>query len=135
LTDAKRLSQAVFYLDESIFSHVLLEAMRAAGVTVRHVGEAVPYGSTDEHWLGEVGRNGWIALLRDQAVRRRPLEREALKSARVAAFVFTGGQASAADTAAAIVPLLVKFANMAISEPRPFLYTFGSSGHLSRVRL
>lgn len=109
--------------------------MRAAGATVRHVGDAVPYGSQDEVWLDEIGRQGWIALMRDQAVRRRPLEREALRSARVAAFVFTGGQASAADTAAAVVPLLVKFANMAVSEPRPFLYTFGSSGSLSRVRL
>jgi hypothetical protein len=30
-------------------------------------------------------------MMRDQAVRRRSLEREALKSARVAAFVFNGG--------------------------------------------
>lgn len=109
--------------------------MKAAGANVRHVGEALPYGSTDEVWLTEVGRSGWIALLRDKQIRRRPLERAALKAAKVAAFAFTGGQASAADTAAAVVPLLIKFANMAVSEPKPFLYTFGVSGTVSRVRL
>lgn len=109
--------------------------MRVAGATVRHVGEALPFASPDEVWLTEVGQHGWIAILRDQQIRRRPLERAALKNARVAAFVFTGGQATAKDTAAAIVPLLEKFANMAISEPKPFLYAFTSSGRMSKVRL
>jgi hypothetical protein len=133
--DARRLSQAVFYLDESIFSHVLLETLLAAGATVRRVGVDVPYGSADDVWLSAAGAHGWIALMRDQRIRRRPLELTALQAAGVAAFVFTGGQATAQDTAAAIVPRLIKFANMAVSEPRPFLYTFGRSGRLSRVKL
>ncbi len=109
--------------------------MRAAGAAVRCVGEDIPYGSADEVWRSVVGSRGWIALMRDQRIRRRPLELAALQAAGVAAFVFTGGQATAQDTAAAVVSRLVKFANMAISEPRPLLYTFGRSGHLSQVRL
>lgn len=109
--------------------------MRTAGATVRHAGDAVPLGSADEDWLTVAGSRGWIALMRDQRIRRRRLELTTLQSAGVAAFVFTGGEATAQDTAAAIVPRLVKFANMSISEPRPFLYTFGQSGHLSRVSL
>jgi len=134
-TDARRLSAAVFYLDESIYSRVLLNAMRSAGATVRHVGEAIPFGSSDQHWLTAAGEHGWIALMRDQRIRRRPLELASLKAAGIAAFAFTGGQATAQDTATAICPKLVKFANMAISEPRPFLYTFGTAGSLSKVRL
>jgi PIN like domain len=113
---------------------VLLEAMRAAGANVRHVGDAVPYGSADEDWLTEIGSRGWIALMRDQKVRKRPLEIAALKAAGVAAFAYTGGQATALNTAEAICPRLVKFANMAVSEPKPFLFTFGVAGSLSRVR-
>jgi hypothetical protein len=37
LTDEKRLKQAVFYLDESIYSRVLAFAMQAAGANVRRV--------------------------------------------------------------------------------------------------
>lgn len=86
-------------------------------------------------WLAVVGERGWIALMRDQKIRRRPLELAVLKAAGVAAFAFTGGEATALETAAAICPRLVKFANIAISEPRPFLYTFGASGSPTRVKL
>lgn len=72
-------------------------------------------------------------LTRDQQIRRRPLERAALNAAGVAAFAITAGQATAEETARVILPLLGKFASMAISEPKPFLYTFGFAGHLSRI--
>jgi hypothetical protein len=135
LTDEKRLKQAVFYLDESIYSRVLAGAMEAAGANVRRVGADVPYGSADEIWLEVAGRNNWIALMRDQRIRRRRLETDALKAHGVAAFVFTGGQESAQKTAKTICPLLVKFANIGTSEPRPFLYTFGIAGALTKVRI
>jgi hypothetical protein len=135
LTDAKRLSEAVFYLDESIYSRILYSAMCSAGASVRRVGVDVPFGSDDEVWLRLAGANGWIALMRDQRVRRRRLEREALKAYGVAAFAFTGGQETATHTAQTICSLLTKFANMYVSEPKPFLYTFGVSGSLSRVHL
>jgi hypothetical protein len=109
--------------------------MLAAGANVRRVGVDIPYGTTDDAWLEVVGQNDWIALMRDQKIRRRRLEIEALKSYRVAAFTFTGGQETAGQTAKTICPRLVKFANMSISEPRPFLYTFGVSGTMSRVQL
>jgi hypothetical protein len=50
----------------------------------------------------------------------------------VGAFAFVAGQATAAETAAVIVPLLVKMVNISISEPKPFLYTFGLARRLSR---
>jgi hypothetical protein len=135
LTDAKRLKEAVFYLDESIYSRVLLSAMQAAGANVRRAGADIPFGSTDDVWLEIVGKHGWIVLMRDQKIRHRRLEIEALKAHGVGAFAFTGGQETAQQTAQTICPLLIKFANMHVSEPKPFLYTFGVSGSLSRVRL
>ena len=107
--------------------------MRAAGANVRHAGEVVPRGAADEHYLGLCGANGWIFLTRDQKIRRRALEREALRLAGVATFACTAGQATAQETAQTIVPLLEKMASMAVSEPKPFLYTFGLTGRLSRV--
>ena len=135
MTDAKRLKEAVFYLDESIYSRVLLSAMQAAGANVRRAGADIPFGSTDDVWLEIVGKHGWIVLMRDQKIRRRRLEIEALKAHGVGAFAFIGGQETAQQTAQTICPLLIKFANMHVSEPKPFLYTFGVSGSLSRVRL
>lgn len=73
--------------------------------------------------------------MRDQHVRRRPLELAALRDAEVAAFVLTTGQATANETVSVIERLLRKFANISVSEPKPFLYTFGLRGSLTRVRL
>jgi hypothetical protein len=123
-------------LDESIYSRQLRDAMVAAGSNVEHVGGGVvPKGADDQTWLAAAGQHGWIALSRDKMIRKRRIELEALRDAGVAAFTFTGGQATAAATAEVIVPLLRKFANMATSEPKPFLYTFGLSGRLSKVKL
>jgi hypothetical protein len=130
---AKRLEQAIFYLDECIYSKLLLERMRAIGARVEHAGGAFPRGIEDQVYLTHCGRNGWIVLTRDQRIRRRPLERAALRAAGVAAFAFTAGQATAEETAQAIVPLLEKMANIAISETKPFLYIFGITGRLTRV--
>lgn len=135
-TANKLLEQVEFYLDESIYSRVLLEAMEAAGAIVHHVSEPeFPKGITDEQWLTQAGERGWICLLRDQRVQRRWLERRALAEASVAAFVFTGGQVTAKATANVIVPLLPKFAQMSISEPKPFLYTFGLAGRLNKQKI
>jgi PIN like domain len=134
-TDVKRLEQTVFYLDESIYSHVLAAAIPAAGAQVRTPQDAAGFGATDEQWLGVVSKPGWIVLMRDQRVRYRELEKRALASAGVGAFVFTGGQATAAETANVICKLLPKFARINRSERKPFLYTFGLGGSLSRIRL
>jgi hypothetical protein len=135
LTSVERLKQAVFYIDESIHSHALVDAMLAAGANLKRVGVDVDFGSPDEAWLQLVGEHGWIALTRDQKIRKRRMELEVLKAYGAAVFCFTGGSATADETAQTICRLLPKFANMAVSEPRPFLYTFRGSGSLSRVVL
>ena len=109
--------------------------MRAAGARVEHVRGAISAGRTDEDWLQIVGQKGWIALMRDQRVRYRKLERAMLAEAGVGAFVFTGGQATALDTAAAIVPKMKKMASIAKSEPRPFLYSISLGGSVSKIPL
>lgn len=95
----------------------------------------MPFGTPDEDWLTLAGQNGWITLLRDKRVRHREVERAAIVEAKVAAFIFTGGQVSAGDTTKTLLRLLDKMINIAISEPRPFLYTITAGGTLGRTRL
>jgi hypothetical protein len=109
--------------------------MCAAGANVECVRGAIPSGLPDEEWLRQVGEKGWIAVMRDKRVRYRKLERNALEASGVGAFVFTGGQATAQDTASAIVPRLKKMAAIALSEPRPFLYSLSVGGAISRIPL
>lgn len=134
-TAAKQLERSVFYLDESIYSRALVTAMQSMGAQVRTPADVVGFGAADEHWLNAVAKLQWIVLMRDQRVRYRSLERNALTDAGVGAFVFTGGQATAAETAEVILRILTKLANIHRSEVRPFLYSFGLAGSLSRIKL
>ena len=46
-----------------------------------------PSDAKDELWLAEVGIRGWIVLTKDDRNRYRAIERTALASAKVKAFV------------------------------------------------
>ena len=73
--------------------------------------------------------------MRDQRVKHRTLEIQSLRDARVGAFVLTAGQATAQSTAVVILSKLTKIVNISRSERKPFLYTLGISGVLSKVKI
>lgn len=102
---------------------------------MRRPGGDIPFGTPDAIWLDQAGRQGWIVLLRDQKVRYRQPETAAILAAKVAAFVFTGGQVTAAETAEVLVRRLDKMINIAASERRPFVYTITAGGRLARLKL
>ena len=85
-------------------------------------------GLPDEVWLGECGRNDWVALTRDKRVRYRQLERLALHAAKVRAFVFTGGNVTAVDTGAILCRALDRINRICRANPGPFIYHVGKSG-------
>ena len=128
-------SGPTFYGDESIYSTLLVAALKSAGAAIEQVGAAVPFGSMDETWLAAAGTNGWIALTRDKRIRYRKLETLSLVRYGVGAFTFTGGNATARATSDRLIDLLPRMSAIAVSEPKPFLYTFGLNGPLSRVKL
>jgi hypothetical protein len=107
--------------------------MREAGANLVTPFEADLAGSTDEEWLAAIGEKGWLALMRDQNIRRRALERRALVAAGVGAFVCTAGEATAGEVRDAVTGLLQKMVNVAVSEPRPFIFTFGLAGKLRQI--
>jgi len=113
----------------------LSDGLIAAGVTVKRPGIDIPFGTQDQEWLAIAGAQGWIVLMRDQRVKHRALEIQSLRDARVGAFVLTAGQATAQTTAAVILSKLQKIVNISRSERKPFLYTLGTSGALSRVKI
>lgn len=124
-----------FNVDESIFSNALVAELQAASIAFDRVGFSVPFGAPDDVWLSHCGRNSYLALTRDQRIRYRSLEKQALIDHGVACFTFTQGQATATQCAARIIALAPKMMAIAASESRPFLYTFGLVGGLSRVTL
>ena len=75
--------------------------MRACGLTVHTMasvyGEDQAQQLADETWLRDAGARNWIVLTKDDAIRRRPAERDALIKAGVRVFCLTNAQLRGAE--------------------------------------
>lgn len=81
-----------FLVDRSLGKSIV-EGLRAAGLTVHSLadiyGEKRAQRLVDEIWLRDAGENDWVVLTKDDAIRRRPAERDALTGAAVRVFCLT----------------------------------------------
>jgi hypothetical protein len=80
-----------FFVDRALGKDVAPGALRAQGHQVVAGDEAFLQTATDVEWLPVVGQKGWVMLTKDRAIRTNRLEREALISNSVAAFMLTSG--------------------------------------------
>jgi len=94
------------------------EALRQIGATVRTQHEVflelgiLPQDERDEVWLRECGARSWVVLTKDQHIKSRRSELEALMAAGVATFVLKAGNMTGPDMCKAIVaahPRILQF--------------------------
>ena len=99
--------------------------LRDAGAIVHSMadvyGERIGQGLPDEEWLRDAGTNGWVVLMKDARIRRRPAELEALISHQVRAFCLTNANLRGRDQAERHVTNLEPIARIAQS-PGPYIY-------------
>ncbi len=98
---SRPLPEPVLFLDECLGSTDVPIALRTKGIRVELLHEHFDFATQDTAWLTEVGKRGWVVLTKDQRIRRRRVEIDALMAARVAAFVLTSGNLTGAQTAQA----------------------------------
>jgi hypothetical protein len=114
-----------FFIDRSLGRKHLAEALREAGLIAHTMasiyGERAAQKLDDETWLADAGRYGWIVLMKDDAIRRRPAERDALVGARVRAFCLTNAQLRAAEQSARFLSNLDRILTQA-TKPGPYIY-------------
>jgi hypothetical protein len=81
----------------------LPQALRGAGLTVRTLadvyGEQTAQETADETWLALAGDRGWVVLCKDDRIRRRPAELEALNEGKVRLFCLTNANLTFAEQA------------------------------------
>jgi hypothetical protein len=89
-----------FFVDRSLGKSIV-EGLRAAGLTVLSMadvyGEERAQRLPDEVWLRDAGEKGWVVLTKDDAIRRRPAERDAMIAAAVRVFCLTTAQLRGAE--------------------------------------
>lgn len=61
--------------------------LRAAGLTVEVHDDHFSQDAPDPQWLTAAGRNNWIVITRDERIRYNVAEKQAIRRAKVRAFV------------------------------------------------
>lgn len=84
-------------------------------------GEERAQRLSDEEWLLDAGRHGWVVLMKDDAIRRRPAERDALQQAGVRAFCLTNAQLRGAEQAERFTANVNRILRQA-RQPGPYIF-------------
>jgi hypothetical protein len=109
-------------------------ALIDAGVqAITHDSVFAEQDTPDEVWLARAGKEGWVVLTKDKLIRKRPIEREALLSSGVRAFVFSGGNLSGVEMAESIVRALPRMARIIASTPAPFIARITGAGSVEVI--
>lgn len=114
-----------FFIDRSLGRKHLAQSLRDLDFVVHTMasvyGERIAQELEDEHWLADAGKRDWIVLMKDDAIRRRPSERDALSDAKVRAFCLTNAQLRASEQSARFVGNIERILRQA-EKPGPYIY-------------
>lgn len=94
--------------------------LRQAGLRVERHDDHFPPTATDEEWLTEVGRRGWVALSHNKRIRYVSRETEALMNAGVRAFMLIG-KAPHRELAENFVASIQRVEAFLAEHPGPFI--------------
>jgi predicted nuclease of predicted toxin-antitoxin system len=81
-----------FLVDRSLGLVAIPTLLRSAGYTVRTIDDVYePRPVPDVEWIRDADANAWVVATKDDRIRRRPAEREALASSTLRVFCLTSG--------------------------------------------
>lgn len=83
-----------FFVDRSLGSKVVPGGLRDAGLAIEVHDDHFAQNTSDEVWLADIGKKGWVLLTKDPRIRTNELERRALLENDVAAFMLGRGEVS-----------------------------------------
>ncbi|MGB2623219.1 MAG: hypothetical protein WA857_11910 [Candidatus Acidiferrum sp.] len=121
----------VLYLDENLCnSRAIQDMLSKLGVHFeRHLAHFIR-GTLDETWLPKVGLEGWMLLTADKRIRYNFLEKHALEEHAVREFVFTSGNMSGQDMAAALELAIPKMRRLCRKLKPPFVASITRLGEV-----
>lgn len=115
---------AEFFVDRSLGKSIV-EGLRAVGLVVHSMadvyGEEQAQRLPDEVWLRDAGDHHWIVLTKDDAIRRRPAERDAMIDAAVRVFCLTSAKLRGVEQTERFVRNRHRIIRQA-SKPGPYIY-------------
>lgn len=106
--------------------------LRAAGMKVEVHDDHFPQDALDPEWLRAVGERNWIVVTRDERVRYRVAEKQAIRRAKVRAFVLAAqGNLRAEMLAEIFLKALPKIRRVLERQQPPFVAKISRAGDVS----
>lgn len=90
-TKAESLLESTVFLADHCLGRGVATPLRAAGLTVEIHSEHFKDGCLDAEWLPVAGARGWVVLTKDKAIRKNPIEIQAVRESRVRMFALASG--------------------------------------------
>jgi hypothetical protein len=122
--------ELTFFVDRSLGKSIVA-GLRTSGLQVLSMadvyGEKAAQLLADEVWLRDAGENHWVVLTKDDAIRRRPAERDALTEAEVRVFCLTNRNMRAAAQTERFVANRHRIVRQA-RKPGPYIYAVYEAG-------
>ena len=126
--------QLTFFLDRQLGRHKMARILRAAGLKVEVHDDHLPQNATDPEWLTLAGKNGWIVVTRDERIRYRVAEKQAIRCAKVRAFVIVAhGDLRIEEIAEILLKALSKVESIAVQEKPPFIAKIWRDGNVAVI--
>lgn len=113
-----------FFLDRSLGRHVVANALRAEGLVVETLAERYPETEQfveDEDWIREVTADNFVILMKDDSIRRKPREQQAILESDARAFVVTNASLTGEQLAALFVENRHRILQRS-RHPGPYIY-------------
>ena len=125
----------LLFIDRDAWSLVLGRSLTEA--TVPHIAHRARFAfdSPDTDWIAAASAEGWIAITRGQAIRRKPNEIAAIRASRAIIFVLTSANLSATDTADVLLRALPAIYRTAARARRPALFSIHRDATIGMLRL
>ena len=106
--------------------------LRAADLNVEIHDAHFAQDAKDEQWLKAVGEKHWIVITRDERIRYREAEKQALRRGKVRAFVLAAqGNLRAEMLAQNFLKALPKFRRLVANEKPPFIAKISATGDVT----
>jgi hypothetical protein len=120
-------------MDRSI-PKAVAEALKLVRGDILWLEDCLAHDVKDPEWLREVGKAGWLVILRDKKVRTRPAERRAILENDVGAFILNqGSDPTKWRYLQLLTQTLDEMEQKFATTRRPFIYTVSRDGRINQV--
>lgn len=131
--DGAAADEVKLFIDRDLWSRALDQALRDAGVPFVAHREMFDDDTPDADWLPRVAEERWVVVTRDQRIRYRRNEVDAVRRGRLHLFALSSGNLSAAESGRLLVAAWPRIQAAVRANAPPMLWSITRGGLIRQI--